>query len=98
VTDKPFKKLERECARLLDGFRYPANTGGPIDVENQDVVAQCKLVQELSLAELTRLVVAIETVAKTRGKRGVVFVKLRAGRGHETPLLAVVDASRWMQE
>lgn len=33
MTDRPWKQEERQVARLLGGNRYPANSGGRVDVE-----------------------------------------------------------------
>lgn len=95
MSDKPFKQLERACAALISGARYPANQGGDIDVESETFAGQCKLLQNMPLAELSRQVVQIETAAKGKGKTGVLFVKHRAGRGVETPLLVVMSEKSW---
>src|SRR5215470_13593016 len=42
VADRPWKAEERHAARLPGGRRYPANTGGRMDVEGPTVVAQVK--------------------------------------------------------
>ncbi len=95
MPDKPFKVFERQCAELLDGTRYPANTGGPVDVESGEWIAQCKLVHELSLERLTQLVEQIDAEADQRGKRGCVLVKCRRGRGKESPTLLVLSVATW---
>ncbi len=95
MPDKPWKQLEREVAHLLGGHRYPANTGGRVDVESAQYVAQVKLVKTLSLASLEALAVEMERIGEEQGKIGVVVVKRRAGRGKETPGLIVVTEEAW---
>lgn len=75
--------------------------GGKVDVgPDKDhpecpFLGQCKEVQHLSLAELTRLVVEVEAKAEKEGRAGVVLVKLRAGKGRATPLLVVQTEKSW---
>ena len=95
MSDKPFKQFERTCAALINGVRFPANQGGKVDVKSDRILGQCKLVQALSLAEMTRLVVEIEAEAEKVGKRGMLFVKLRSGKGRPTPLLVVMSGAKW---
>jgi hypothetical protein len=95
MPDKPWKRCERDVARLLGGARYPANSGGPVDVEAPSVVAQVKHVKRLSLAELERLAVEAEREGRARGKAGVVVVKRRAGSGRATPRLVVMAEDVW---
>ena len=96
MSDKPWKAFERYCAALIGGKRFPANTGERFDVmnaktlEEATLLGQCKHVATMPLAELTRLVVEVER--NSGDKLGVVFVKLRAGKGVETPALAVMTA------
>ena len=77
-------------ARLLGGSRYPANSGGRVDVESPHVVAQVKNVQRLSLGQLEALAVEMEELGAEKGKLGLVVVKRRAGRGTATPHLIVM--------
>src|SRR5437762_13773305 len=93
-----WKKFGTGCAKLLNGRRFPASSGGVVDVEGPEVLGQCKLVQECSLAELTRIVSGLDLVAAKAGKRSVAFIKLRSGRGNQTPILAVVNATAWFKE
>ncbi len=95
MPDKPWKAEERHVARLLGGHRYPANSGGRVDVEGPSVVAQVKHVQRLSLAHLETLAVEMERLGRQRGKVGLVVVKRRAGRGQRTPRLIVVNEATW---
>ena len=73
----------------------PANSGGKVDVRSLNILGQCKEVAALSLAEITRLVLEIEAEADRVGKAGVLFVKLRSGKGHATPLLVVQTERSW---
>lgn len=86
------KVLEREVAGLLNGIRYPADIGGPIDVESKTLVVQCKHVGSMSLAALERLAIQVEQDGKPRSKDGIVAVKRRAGTGSGTPILFIMTA------
>ena len=90
MADRSWKAEERKVARLLGGQRYPANSGGRVDVESDRMVAQVKHVQRLSLAQLEALAVEIEEVGRKVGKTGILVVKRRAGRGHPTKGLVVL--------
>ncbi len=91
-----WKQFELEVARLLGGSRYPANSGGRVDVESESLVAQVKHVQRLSLAQLEALAVEMEEIGKERGKVGVVAVKRRAGRGHPTRTLIILTEAAFL--
>ena len=97
VADRPWKQEERQVARLLGGRRYPANSGGRVDVEGPHVVAQVKHVRQLSLAQLEALALEMQAVGSERGKIGLVVVKRRAGRGQATPRLIVMTEEAWRQ-
>ena len=90
MADKHWKQFEREVARLLGGERYPANSGGRIDVESDRMVAQVKHVQRMSLAQLEALAIEMERLGSEKSKVGLVVVKLRAGRGHSTKALVIL--------
>lgn len=85
-----FKDHERACAAVIKGKRFPANSGGRVDVESETIVAQCKERAELSFPEMGRLVVEIGAIGKTKGKLGVLFVRHKAGRGVASPGLVVM--------
>ncbi len=93
-----WKELEREVGRIIGGSRYPANQGGRVDVESPTLVVQCKERKALSLEVLTQLVEEIEGIAKERGKKGFVAVKVRRGRGRVSPILFVQSAEQWTQK
>ncbi len=97
AMDKPWKQLEREVAHLLGGRRYAANTGGRVDVESAQYVAQVKLVKTLSLASLEALAVELEEIGREGGKVGVGVVKRKGGRGRETPRLIVLTETAWRE-
>jgi hypothetical protein len=92
-----WKHEERHVARLLGGTRYPANSGGRVDVESPRVLAQVKHRRVCSLAELERLALELETLGRSRGKLGLVVVKRRAGRGAPTPRLVVMAEAVYRQ-
>jgi hypothetical protein len=95
MGNKSWKQRERDVGELIGGKRYPANQGGLVDVESDRYVVQVKERKALSLGELTRLVEEIEGIAKQKGKKGLVAVKHRQGRGHPTQLLIVQSANQW---
>lgn len=95
MPDRPWKAEERHVARLLNGTRYPANTGARVDVGSARYVAQVKHRRTCSLAELERLAVELEALGKAQGKAGLVVVKRRAGAGKPTPRLIVLTEAAW---
>jgi len=82
-------------ARLLGGRRFPANTGGRVDVEGPTVIAQVKHRRTLSLAALETLAVEAVEAGRTRGKLGILVVKRRAGRGWPTTRMVVMTEAAW---
>lgn len=97
MSNTSWKQLEREVGLLVDGKRYPANQGGKVDVEGTVYIVQVKERKSLSLEVLTQLVEEIEQIAAQRGKRGLVAVKVRRGRGKPSPILIVQSATQWSQ-
>ena len=97
MPDKHWKQEERHVATLVNGTRYPANSGGRIDVEGPSTIVQVKHVQRLSLAQLEALAVELETLGTERHKLGLVIVKRRAGTGIHTPRLVVMTDSVYRQ-
>ena len=95
MSDKPFKRFERETAELLGGKRYWANSGEALDVEGPTAVAQCKLVSRMSLEELTQLCEVAAAQGTAKGKLGLVAVKVRRGAGHPSPGLVVMTFAMW---
>ncbi len=82
-------------ARMLGGHRYPANSGGRVDVESDQYVAQVKLVKTLSLAHLEELCGEMTALGHEQGKLGRVTVKRRAGRGIHTERLICMTEGVW---
>ena len=95
MADRPWKAEERCAARLLGGRRYPAKTGGRVDVEGPTVIAQVKHRRTLSLGALEALAVEAAEVGRMRGKLGLLVVKRRAGTGRPTPRLVVLTEHAW---
>lgn len=95
MSDRPWKQQERQVARLLGGNRYPANSGGRVDVEGPTTVAQVKHVRRLSLAQLEALALEMQGAGSERGKVGLVVVKRRGGKGRDTPRLVVMTEEVW---
>lgn len=90
-----WKQLERDVGLLVGGQRYPANQGGRVDVEGDKYIVQCKERRALSLEVLTQLVEEMEQIGKTKGKQGLVAVKVRRGKGRHSPILIVQTADQW---
>lgn len=90
MPDSAWKQHERAVADLIGGRRLPANSGHKIDCEGPRFVAQAKLVQRMSLDELTALAEGIALHGKARGKLGLVGVKVRRGVGVKSPVLVVM--------
>ena len=92
-----WKQTERDVAKVVGGKRYPANQGDRVDVESPVYVVQVKERKALSLEELTKLVEEMEAIGLTKGKLGLVAVKVRRGRGKPSPLLIVQSAKQWSE-
>lgn len=95
MSDRHWKAEERAVARLLDGTRYPANSGGRVDVEGPRYIAQVKNMRVCSLAELERLALEMERLGMEQNKVGVVCIKRRGGAGRPTPRLIVLTEAVW---
>ena len=96
LSNKPWKATERAVARRLGGSRYPANSGGRVDVESPTLVVQVKHVQRLSLAQLELLAVEMEQIGAEKGKTGILVIKRRAGRGHPTKALVILTEAAFL--
>ena len=96
MADKHWKQFERDVARLLGGERYPANSGGRVDVESDDVVAQVKHRKTMSVPELERWATEIEQIGAEKGKNGILVIKLRAGRGRPTKALVILTEAAFL--
>lgn len=90
-----WKQLERDVGLLVGGKRYPANQGGRVDVTSPQYLVQCKERKALSLEVMTQLVEEIEQLAKKQDKRGLLAVKVRRGRGKQSPILFIQSATQW---
>ncbi len=97
MPNQPWKQEERSVARLLGGSRYPANSGGRVDVESDTYLAQVKNLTRLSLAQLEELALEMATIGEEQGKIGMVVVKRKGGRGRETPRLIVLTETAWRE-
>jgi len=95
MSDKAWKAAERAAAKLIDGTRHKANSGGRVDVEGPHYIGSVKHVRVLSLAQLEALAVEMDHLGRERGKAGVVLVKRRAGQGTPTPFLVVMTEATW---
>ncbi len=91
-----WKQFERDVARLLEGKRYPANSGGRIDVESAEYVAQVKHRKTMSVPELERWATEIEQIGAEKGKTGILVIKRRAGRGHSTRTLIILTEAAFL--
>lgn len=95
MADKPWKREEREAAKLFDGKRFPANVGHRADFTSDQFLGQVKHRQTCSLAQLEKLAVEMEELALQEYKLGVVVVKRRAGSGQPTQRLVIMTDSVW---
>lgn len=97
MSDKPWKAHERRAAALIGGTRYPANQGGPVDVESSWAVGQCKRVagRRLAYPELERLALEAARQGDQRNKVGLCIVKRSAGPGDQPPTLVVMTAEQF---
>ena len=95
MSSTSWKQFERDVGLLIGGRRYPANQGGRVDVEGPNYVVQCKERRALSLEQITQLVEEIEAIGRAKGKRGLVAVKVRRGRGKPSPILFIQTAEQW---
>ena len=90
-----WKQLERDGARLIQGRRYPASSGGPIDAESGRFVLDAKHRRRVSVPDLERWAVAIAAAGAARGKVGVLLLKRKAGAGQPTPQLMILTEVAW---
>jgi len=96
ATNPTWKKLERWAGTMLGGARHWANSGEAVDAEGPLFTAQCKLVRELSLGNLTALAAQAEAEGRARGKIGVVVAKQSGRRGGKrTPAIFVLHEDAW---
>ena len=95
MPDTAWKQFERDAAALIGGRRAWANSGEAIDCEGPTIVAQCKLVKRLSLETLTALAESAASQGTSKGKLGLVMVKVRRGSGHASPGLVVMTWEMW---
>ena len=95
MSDRPWKKFERDIARILGGRRFFANSGAALDVESAGVVAQCKHVRVMSLEALSKLAEQAQREGQGKNKAGVVAIQVRRGRGKGSPILFVMTADVW---
>lgn len=86
-----WKKFERKVASKTGGRRYPANTGGPFDVQAGHFQLQCKDRKTASLTQIEGWVSETEMHARERGFEGGVVIRRSAGAGVRTPDLVVVS-------
>ena len=98
IMSNQWKQMERNVGKLIGGKRYPANQGGRVDVESDEYVVQCKERKTLSLEALTQLVEEIEGIAATKGKQGIVAVKVRRGTGRPSPILFIQSGTQWYKQ
>ena len=92
-----WKRAERDAASILHGRRFPASTGGAVDVESSGYVVQVKNRRTFSQKQLEAAVLEIDRVAQQKRKQGMVMTKRSAGKGKETPWLITVSAATWRE-
>jgi len=98
MSRRHWKQRERDVARKVGGRRFPANTGGRVDVEADGHLIQVKERKRLSLAHAEALAVELERLAfqKSPPALGTLWVKRSAGRGVATPWLIVMTEATWV--
>lgn len=100
-----WKDVERSAAKLIDGKRFPANSGARLDAEGRHFVAQIKNVKEISLPLVEVLAKEAQELGKTHKDRldnptpkfGVVIIKRSAGPGQATPHLVIMTDTVWKE-
>ena len=92
-----WKRMELEAASLLHGARYPANTGGQVDVESAQIVAQVKNVRVFSLSRMEVEAEAIARIGNAKNKTGILMIKRSAGKGISTPWLICMTAAMFRE-
>lgn len=97
MADSAWKQLERTVADLIGGRRLPASSDETVDCEGPRFVAQAKLIQRMSLEELTALAEKIAQEGQRRGKLGLVGIKVRRGAGVKSPVLMVMTDETFRQ-
>ena len=97
MSRRHWKAREREVARKVGGRRYPANTGGRVDVESPHHLIQIKERQRCSMREAEAIAVEMERLAtqKSPPRIGTFWFKRSAGRGVETPWLVIMTEATW---
>jgi len=76
-----WKQFERDCAAFIGGKRYPANMGGPIDVEGPTCIGQCKKKTSMSHVDLAKQTQAIHSLGMAANKLGVVLHQVPRAKG-----------------
>jgi len=71
VPDRAWKAEERRAAALIDGRRYPGNSGGRVDAESDHHICQVKHRRVLSLAALEALAIERRSLAPREAKRAL---------------------------
>lgn len=97
MPDRPWKRFERDTAKLIGGERYWANAGEQVDVESSAFVVQCKNVKTCSLAELETLALEAQRQGQQKAKIGMVAIRRRAGSGRSTPMLIVMTEGQFRE-
>lgn len=92
-----WKQRERDAASLIHGQRFPANTGGDVDVESSTLSVQVKERRTFSLKQIEEVALEIERVGFQRQRIGVLMVKRSAGKGKSTPWLFVLTEAAWRE-
>ncbi len=96
ADNKHWKQFERSVAHFLGGRRYPANSGGRIDVESSEYVAQVKHRKTMSVPELERWATEIEQIGAEKSKTGILVIKRRTGRGRPTRTLVILTEAAFL--
>ncbi len=90
-----WNQLERDGARLIQGQRYAASPGGPVDAEGPRFVLDAKYRQRVSVTEIEQWAVAIAAAGAECCKVGVLLCKRKAEADRTTPALVILTNAAW---
>lgn len=95
MSNPAWKQFERDSAEMFGAKRFWSNSGERFDFSSGSVLGQCKLTKNLSLEALTQLAEEVQVEATKTGRLGVVCVKVRRGKGKDSPIMVVMTEAMW---
>lgn len=97
MSDKDWKQVERDAAKLFGGKRFPANSGHRIDGESALFVWQVKHRKNHTMADMFNLTKEMEVYGQEHGKMGLVYLRDKPGRGGKATSLVVMTEEVFKQ-